>query len=126
LFDDTDLHELVEEQTGRRQQRNVIARARGLMENAGMFVRIGERVRDNRKTMHFRLPHRNEVIEHLERELLAGPKPTYEKIETELGWCSTHRRVVNFQKGCLYPLIPEGECTMHTLWIEKPCRTQQG
>lgn len=54
-FDDTDLLELVEEQTGRRQQRNVIARSRGLMERDGVFERMGEiqRLHPNRRTVHF-------------------------------------------------------------------------
>jgi hypothetical protein len=60
LFDDTDLLELVEEQSGRRQQRNVIARSRGLMENDGQFVRVGMRNRGTRTTVHFRLPYNTE------------------------------------------------------------------
>lgn len=55
-FDDTDLLELIEEQTGRRQQRNVIARARGLMEQEGRVVRLGLRQRADRRTLHFTLP----------------------------------------------------------------------
>ena len=54
-FDDTDLLELVEEQTERRQQRNVIARSRGLMEREGLFERVGliRRIDPNRETIHF-------------------------------------------------------------------------
>ena len=54
-FDDTDLLELVEEQTERRQQRNVIARSRGLMERDGIFDRVGmiRRIDPNRETVHF-------------------------------------------------------------------------
>lgn len=61
-FDDTDLLMLVEEQTGRRQQRNVIARSRGLMERDGMFERMGEiqRTDPNRKTVHFCLAGRSQ------------------------------------------------------------------
>jgi hypothetical protein len=55
-FDDTDLLELVEEQTGRRQQRNVIARSRGLMERDGEFIRMGLVARQGRQTVHFCLP----------------------------------------------------------------------
>jgi hypothetical protein len=55
-FDDTDLLELVEEQTGKRQQRNVIARSRGLMERDGLFVRMGMVHRGSRNTVHFCLP----------------------------------------------------------------------
>jgi hypothetical protein len=57
-FDDTDLLTLVEEQSGRRQQRNVIARSRGLMEREGLFVRVGLVERSDRKTVHFALPDR--------------------------------------------------------------------
>jgi len=55
-FDDTDLLIVIENVTGRRQQRNVIARSRGLMERDGMFERIGEVQRGDRKTVHFCLP----------------------------------------------------------------------
>lgn len=56
-FDDTDLLVEIEDAIGRRQQRNVIARSRGLMEADGMFVRVGERPNADRpSTLHFRLP----------------------------------------------------------------------
>lgn len=61
-FDDWDLLELVEEQTQQRQQRNVIARARGRNEQAGELVRLGVRERaDGRKTLHFRLRTEGEI-----------------------------------------------------------------
>lgn len=42
---DDDLLDYVEQQTRKRQQRNVIARARGLLEQDGFFVRIpGDKV----------------------------------------------------------------------------------
>ena len=52
-FDDTDLLFVVEEATGRRQQRNVIARARGRLEQLGELERIGLRDRGDRFTLHF-------------------------------------------------------------------------
>ena len=54
-FDDTDLLERIEEVTGRRHQRNVIARARGLLEPSGQIVRIGPISRPDRRvdTIHF-------------------------------------------------------------------------
>lgn len=52
-FDDTDLTEAVEDATLRRQQRNVIARSRGLMERDGLFVRVGIVDRGDRRTVHF-------------------------------------------------------------------------
>ena len=60
-FDDTDLLVLVERQTGRRQQRNVIARSRGLMERDGKFERVGLVQRSDRKTIHFCLPGEREA-----------------------------------------------------------------
>jgi hypothetical protein len=58
-FDDTDLLFWIEHDTDRRQQRNVIARARGRLESDGLLVRVGMRVRTTgigRETMHFTLP----------------------------------------------------------------------
>lgn len=52
-FDDTDLLFVIEEATGRRQQRNVIARARGRLEQLGELERIGRRDRGDRFTLHF-------------------------------------------------------------------------
>lgn len=90
LFDDTDLLELVEEQTGRRQQRNVIARARGLMEYEGAFVRVGERNRGDRSTVHFRLPHPGEQIEPISHPITA---PRFQQVA---GWqlCIPHVELV--------------------------------
>lgn len=56
-FDDTALLVEIEDALGRRQQRNVIARARGRMEADGMFVRVGERMNaEGLLTVHFRFP----------------------------------------------------------------------
>ena len=54
-FDDTDLTAGIETVTGRRHQRNVIARARGLLEPSGQIVRLGPVHRDDRRvpTIHF-------------------------------------------------------------------------
>jgi hypothetical protein len=55
-FDDDDLLLNIEANTGRRHQRNVIARTRGLLETDGWFERIGLYPRNgHRPTMHFRL-----------------------------------------------------------------------
>ncbi len=48
-FDDTDLWRRVETVTGRRFQRNVIARARGRLERQGRFIRFGPIERDDRE-----------------------------------------------------------------------------
>lgn len=62
-FDDWDLLELVEASTGQRQQRNVIARTRGLMEDTN-FVRVGllPSRHGSIDTLHFRLPGANEQL----------------------------------------------------------------
>ena len=52
---DTLLTELIELNTGRRQQRNVIARARGLMERHGYIERLGLDPTSSRPLMRFRL-----------------------------------------------------------------------
>ena len=54
-WDDTDLTVLIEQRTGQRQQRNVIARARGRLERHGHLHRIGIKDRDHGRTMHFLL-----------------------------------------------------------------------
>ena len=62
-FDDTDLLCEIEDAIGRRQQRNVIARARGRMESESLFVRVGEQVnREKILTVHFRLPWEQGVL----------------------------------------------------------------
>lgn len=48
LFDDTDLLNRIEDWTGRRFQRNVIARARGRLERGGRIERFGPVERDDR------------------------------------------------------------------------------
>jgi len=65
-FDDTDLLEWIESDTEQRQQRNVIARARGRLEANGLLVRVGMRQRSARETVHFTLPgdaHRSVTTE---------------------------------------------------------------
>lgn len=68
-FDDTDLLDLVESQTGRRQQRNVIARARGRLEKLDDLVRVGIRQRQDRATVHFRLPRYTDTLDVLDEIL---------------------------------------------------------
>lgn len=96
LFDDTDLVQLVEDQTGRRQQRNVIARSRGLMEYAGEFVRVGVRKRDNRETMHYRLPHPGEQIEPTSHPVTT---PTFLQLAM-YRWCRTHAEPTLYADRC--------------------------
>lgn len=52
-FNDTQLWEHLEIRTGQRQQRNVIARARGLMEKDGLFLGIGERLWNGHALEHY-------------------------------------------------------------------------
>lgn len=54
-WDDTMITELVESITNRRQQRNVIARARGLLERDGLIERLGHDPFAKRPLMKFRL-----------------------------------------------------------------------
>jgi hypothetical protein len=89
-FDDNDLVELVEEQSGRKQQRNVIARARGLMEREGTFIRLGVRKRrgDDRKTLHFRLPRPGDVI------VITPPVLGEQLVQIKTWrWCTRHQSV---------------------------------
>ena len=53
-FDDTDMTVMVAERYGRPVQRNVVARARGLLEQEGLIERLGLRQREDRRTLHFR------------------------------------------------------------------------
>ena len=62
-FDDTDLLTMIEAATGQRQQRNVIARSRGLMERDGVFERVGLVERSGRRTMHFCITGQRDAIE---------------------------------------------------------------
>lgn len=54
-WDDSMITELVELITERRQQRNVIARARGLLEREGLVERLGHDPFAKRPLMKFRL-----------------------------------------------------------------------
>lgn len=54
-FTDTDLTDEIEAVTKRRQQRNVIARSRGLLEKEGRIERVGMYSVNGRPYMHFRL-----------------------------------------------------------------------
>lgn len=54
-INDTMLTAAIEQATGRRQQRNVIARTRGLLEQDGWFERIGMWPYDGRPTVWFKL-----------------------------------------------------------------------
>lgn len=54
-FNDTWLWEWVEASSKQRQQRNVIARARGLMEQAGLFRRVGVFPYKGTELMHYEI-----------------------------------------------------------------------
>lgn len=60
-FNDTELTDKIEELTGRRQQRNVIARTRGLLEADGWFDRIGMWSYLGRPTVHFQLTRQGQA-----------------------------------------------------------------
>lgn len=116
-FDDWDLVELVEEQTGRKQQRNVIARARGLMEREGTFVRLGVKQRpgDERKTLHFRLPHPGEQL-----ELPVGPTTGQYVTVVGFRWCTAHRSVVEAGSFFCHHYARDGSsCTPTDLYIKE-------
>lgn len=116
-FDDWDLVELVEEQTGRKQQRNVIARARGLMEREGTFVRLGVKQRpgDDRKTLHFRLPHAGEDV-----QIDMGPTgPAYITI-TGFRWCTRHQSVIETGSFFCHHYARDGStCIATDLYIKE-------
>lgn len=52
---DTELTEKIEAITGKRQQRNVIARTRGLLEQDGWIEKVGLFDYDGRPHLHFKL-----------------------------------------------------------------------
>lgn len=54
-FNDTMLWEWCEIFMGSRQQRNVVARSRGLLEQAGLFRRIGVREYRGQELMHYEI-----------------------------------------------------------------------
>lgn len=53
IWTDTQLTETLEMMTGRRHQRNVVARTRGLLERDGWFERVGMFDFDGRPQVHF-------------------------------------------------------------------------
>lgn len=63
VVNDTYLTERIEQRTSQRQQRNVIARSRGLLEQAGMVRQIGVRTWRNREYMHYEI-HPDNPKEH--------------------------------------------------------------
>lgn len=54
-FNDTWLTQRLEQYTGRRYQRNIIARARGLMLEAGLFRVVGPVLYEGRELMHYNI-----------------------------------------------------------------------
>ena len=58
-FNDTQLTEAIELATGQRQQRNVVARSRGMLEDAGMLRQVGVRSYRGRELMHYEIDPNN-------------------------------------------------------------------
>jgi hypothetical protein len=56
---DTYITERIEQQTNTRQQRSVVARSRGLLEQAGMIRRVGVMEWRGREFMHFEIDPNN-------------------------------------------------------------------
>ena len=54
-FNDTMLTAWLEWHTGRRQQRNVVARSRGLLVQAGLLREAGVQSYDGRELMHYEI-----------------------------------------------------------------------
>lgn len=58
-WNDTELLHWIERASCRRQQRNVIARSRGMLEDAGMIRQTGVKVYDGRPLMHYEIDPNN-------------------------------------------------------------------
>lgn len=58
-FNDTWLTEEIEARTGQRQQRNVIARSRGLLVQAGMLRSVGVLTYEGRELVHYEIDPNN-------------------------------------------------------------------
>jgi hypothetical protein len=58
-FNDTQLTMWVETGTGKRQQRNVIARSRGMLEDAGFFRQVGVLPYKGQLLMHYEIDPNN-------------------------------------------------------------------
>jgi len=63
-FNDTQLTLWIENCTGKRQQRNVIARSRGMLEDAGMLRQVGVGVYEGRELMHYEIDPSNPKESH--------------------------------------------------------------
>lgn len=58
-FNDTQLTEWIEFATGKRQQRNVVARSRGMLEDAGLLRQAGVREYEGRELVHYEIDPNN-------------------------------------------------------------------
>ena len=76
-FDDTDLTVMVCALRGSPVQRNVVARARGLLERDGHLVRLGLKQRDDRRTLHFQYNDGHRV------GIVVEPRPKLVEIEAD-------------------------------------------
>lgn len=54
-FNDTELTEYIEDASGKRAQRNVVARSRGMLEDAGLLRQAGVREYEGRDLMHYEI-----------------------------------------------------------------------
>lgn len=54
-FNDSELTEYIEDASGKRQQRNIVARSRGMLEDAGLLRQAGVRVWEGRELMHYEI-----------------------------------------------------------------------
>jgi len=59
LMNDTELTDWLERAVSKRLQRNVVARARGLMEDAGLLCQAGVFVYQGRELMHYEIDPTN-------------------------------------------------------------------
>lgn len=90
-FDDGDLTEHINHVRSTPVQRNVVARARGLLEREGKLVRIGNRRRAGKATMHFRLPDNDTRAAQPAPAVPLSPhaRACYTEV-SGIMWCATH------------------------------------
>lgn len=68
-FNDTLLTEWIERATCKRQQRNVVARSRGMLEDAGVFRQVGVRDYGGQQLMHYEIDTASMVWAELDRQI---------------------------------------------------------
>ena len=92
-FDDGDLTASINNMWDHPVQRNVVARSRGIIERQGSLVRIGNRTRDGKTTMHFRLPDEQTRAADPAPEVKDGRARTRYTLVEGTTWCTTHNQV---------------------------------